>query len=238
MADSFDTLMQVQEHDIVLDQLRHRIDALPERAELRSVRERQSLLASASSSLQAQVDDLRGRQRSLEEKIASTAHRRHEIEQRMESGQVSSSRDLQAMDHEVHQLGDRMSHLEEEELVLLEEEEPLDAVLAEHQSDAAALAEDAARLEALVASAVEDLERAIAAAASEREALAAGLPVDLAERYEFLRSRLGGIGAARLVGDHCDGCHLTLSSVEVERIKRLPTDELTACPECDRILVH
>jgi predicted nucleic acid-binding Zn-ribbon protein len=49
---------------------------------------------------------------------------------------------------------------------------------------------------------------------------------------------MGGVGAARLVGDHCDGCHLVLSSVEIERIRRLPPDELTTCPECDRILVH
>jgi len=71
-----------------------------------------------------------------------------------------------------------------------------------------------------------------------RGALASGLPEELAERYETLRSRLGGVGAARLVGDHCGGCHLTLSSVELERLRRLPPDELATCPECDRILVR
>ena len=34
MAEPFDTLMEVQEHDTTLDQLRHRVDTLPERAEL------------------------------------------------------------------------------------------------------------------------------------------------------------------------------------------------------------
>ena len=32
----------------------------------------------------------------------------------------------------------------------------------------------------------------------------------------LLRAHLGGVGAARLVGDRCDGCHLTLPSVELE----------------------
>ena len=63
-------------------------------------------------------------------------------------------------------------------------------------------------------------------------------PSELAQRYEVLRSRLGGVGAARLVGDRCDGCHLTLSSVEVERIRRLPPEEFATCAQCDRILVH
>ena len=31
MAEPFDTLMEVQDHDTTLDQLRHRIDSLPER---------------------------------------------------------------------------------------------------------------------------------------------------------------------------------------------------------------
>jgi hypothetical protein len=84
----------------------------------------------------------------------------------------------------------------------------------------------------------QEIRRELGVQEEQREALAAGLPEELAQRYETLRSRLGGVGAARLVGDHCDGCHLVLSSVELERIRRLPPGELTTCPECDRILVH
>jgi len=40
------------------------------------------------------------------------------------------------------------------------------------------------------------------------------------------------------VGDRCDGCHLTLSAVELERLRNLPADEYAACAQCDRILVH
>ena len=130
MAEPFDTLMEVQLRDTTLDQLRHRIEALPERAELRDLHRRQADLAEAVASVQAQVDDLAARQQALEGRIAAAAKRRHEIEQRMESGDVSASRDLQAMDHEVHQLEARQALFEEEEIALLEEEEPLDMVLA------------------------------------------------------------------------------------------------------------
>jgi predicted nucleic acid-binding Zn-ribbon protein len=188
--------------------------------------------------VQAQVDDLAARQRSLEEQIAASAGRRHEIEHRMESGDVAASRDLQAMDHEVHQLEARQAHFEEEEIALLEEEEPLDLDLAEHQRVSAALLEEAARLEGAIVEAEREIRAAVVAEEALRHELAAALPADLAERYEALRSHLGGIGAAQLVGNHCDGCHLTLSSVELERIRRLPPDELATCPECDRILVR
>lgn len=238
MAEPFDTLLQVQQHDTTLDQLRRRREALPERAALGELGRRRAGLDRSVVEVQAQVDDLAGRQGTLEEHIAATTRRRHEIEQRMQSGAVSASRDLQAMDHEVHQLAERQSHLEEDELVLLEEQEPLDAQLVQDHAALAALAVEAERLSAAIAEAEAEIDAAIAAEAAVRDQLAIGLPADLAERYEALRSHLGGVGAAKLVGDRCDGCHLTLPSVEVERIRLRPPDEFATCPQCDRILVH
>ena len=83
-----------------------------------------------------------------------------------------------------------------------------------------------------------DLRAAIEAEEAVRAEVAAGLPAELAERYERLRTHLGGVGAARLVGDRCEGCHLTLPSMELERIHHLPADTFATCPQCDRILVH
>ncbi len=238
MAEPYDTLMVVQDHDIAIDQLRHRIESLPERSALADVKRRLDAVGAAMSEVAGQVDDLAGRQRRLEEQIAAAARRRHEIETRMQTGEVSASRDLQAMDREVHQLASRQAEFEEEEILLLEEEEPLDAVLAGHQAESAALAAESSRLEAAIADIEKSVSGAIATEEAARAESASGLPEELARRYEVLRSRLGGVGAARLVGDRCDGCHLTLSSVEIEGIRRLPPDEFATCPQCDRILVH
>jgi hypothetical protein len=238
MADPFDTLIEVQEHDTALDQLRHRIDTLPERLELQEVEKRQRSLEAAAVEVKTQVDDLAGRQRLLEERIAAAAKRRHEIEQRMESGEVSASRDLQAMDHEVHHLSARQAQFEEEEIALLEEEEPFDSLLVEHEVAASFLAAEAGRLDAAIHEAEGEIRLSIAEEERLRAESASRLPDDLAARYEKLRARLGGVGAARLVGDRCDGCHLTLPSVEFERIRHLAPGEFATCPQCDRILVH
>ena len=238
MAEPFDTLMQVQTHDTALDQLRHRIETLPERSELREVERRRAGLRAKEAEIRSQVDELAARQQRLEEQIAALAKRRHVIEQRMQSGEVSASRDLQAMDQEVHQLGIRQAQLEEEEIALLEEQEPLDSLLEEHRAATSALAADVDRLEAAITGAEAEIRASIASEEAIRGQSAADLPAELAVRYDTLRSRLGGVGAALLVGDHCDGCHLTLSSVEIERIRHLPPEEFATCPQCDRILVH
>jgi uncharacterized protein len=238
MAEPFDTLLSVQEHDTILDQLRHRIEVLPERTALDEMRRRRAELDRSAGEVQNQVDELAGRQRTLEEQIAAAARRRHEIEVRMQSGEISASRDLQAMDHEVHQLAQRQSQLEEEELALLEEEDPLDSRLDEDRTSLAGLAAEIVRLEAAIAEVEAEISVSITAEEEIRTSLASGLPEELAQRYEKLRARLGGVGAARLAGDRCDGCHLTLPAVEVERIRHLPPDEFATCSQCDRILVH
>ena len=43
---------------------------------------------------------------------------------------------------------------------------------------------------------------------------------------------------ARLSGNRCEGCHLTLSAVDVDRIRHLPPDEHAYCTECNRLLVR
>jgi predicted nucleic acid-binding Zn-ribbon protein len=238
MAEPYDTLIRVQEHDTALDQLRHRIEAMPERIALAEVRERQAASVSAMADVQVKVDDLAGRQAVLEQRIAASAKRRHELEARMRSGAVSASKDLQAMDHEVTQLADRQRVLEDEELVLMEEQEPLDEALASHRASAIELEAEAVRLTGAAADSEVELRAAMETETVARAVAAVGLPADLADRYERLRAHLGGVGAARLVGDRCDGCHLTLSSVEVERIHHLSADAFASCPQCDRILVH
>jgi predicted nucleic acid-binding Zn-ribbon protein len=238
MAEPYDRLLQVQELDTELDQLRHRIEALPERTALADVRARRAVVAAAIAGVQSQVDALADRQSALEEKIAAAATRRHEIEARMHTAGGTAARDLQAMDHEVGQLAGRQRVLEDEELVLMEEEEPLDVALAGNREEADALAAEESRLVAAVAESEVELRAAVDVAESARAERAAGLPDDLADRYERLRAHLGGIGAARLLGDRCDGCHLTLPAVEVERIRHLAADTFATCPQCDRILIH
>ena len=95
---------------------------------------------------------------------------------------------------------------------------------------------DAARA-ALVA-AEQEIDGQLAAVTEARRAAAAGVADSLMATYERLRQRLGGVGAARLVGSSCTGCHLKLPATEVDRIKREPPDALIFCESCGRILVR
>ena len=72
----------------------------------------------------------------------------------------------------------------------------------------------------------------------ERDALAGTIDAELLAEYDELRKRSGGIAIARLVGGSCGGCHLSLSAVDVDRIKKLPPEAPAHCEECGRLLAR
>jgi predicted nucleic acid-binding Zn-ribbon protein len=238
MTRPFDLLLDVQEHDTNVDQLVHRKASLPERAELADVERRIAALQAERSQVAGPWEEVVARESKAEEDIAAAEKRIAEIDTRMTSGAVTASRDLQAMSEEITHLRERISSLEDAGIEALTEREPLDAELARIDGALAALAADGERLRAVIAETEAAIDAEIAAVRAERGQLAGGLPADLAATYERLRDRLGGIGAARLEGARCTGCHLTLPATEVDRLKREPPDALVFCDQCGRILVR
>jgi predicted nucleic acid-binding Zn-ribbon protein len=139
---------------------------------------------------------------------------------------------------DVEQLEARASGLEDQVLELMEEGEPLDAEVAalEGEKDRYGT-ERVAALERLAA-AEEVVDREIAELKEQRVEAAATVPSDLIATYERLRKQLAGVGAARLVGSMCTGCHLALPATELDRIRRAPADAVVYCDQCGRILVR
>ena len=237
-SEPLEVLLEVQQRDTVIDQLRHRRATLPERARLTEVDRRLAALDARAKEVRAQRDELGGRQDALEAQIEAARTRRATLEKRLFSGQVAAARELQAMSEEVKHLGRHISELEDRELELMEALEPVDGELQESEVLRDALDAEGARLRDAIGGAEAELDAELGAVAQERAATAAGMRADLLSRYEQLRTKLGGTGAARLVGGSCSGCHLALPSMELDRIRKAPPDAVITCEQCGRILVR
>jgi predicted nucleic acid-binding Zn-ribbon protein len=238
MSDPFEALLVVQDHDTAIDQLHHRRSTLATRAELAGVEARLSAIGSRTAVLGAVRDEHGTHQADLERQIEASRARRAELEKRMFGGQVTAARELQAIDEEVRHLARHVGELEDRELEVMEVLEPLDEELGALAAERAELEESADRLRATI-----DREEAAIAAditvqQAEREQAAAAVAPELLATYERLRAKLGGTGAARLVGGSCSGCHLVLPSMEVDRIRKASPDTLITCDQCGRILVR
>ena len=238
MTDAFDRLLELQEHDTRIDQLRHRRTTLPARSALADTEARRAELDAGTAELQARRDEHGARQAGWEEQIEASKARRAELERRMFGGQVSAARDLQAMDEEVRHLARHISDLEDRELEVMEVLEPLDAQLQAAEAERDALDARASELRGALVAAEKEIDAQLDEESAPRQPLAAELPPELLRRYEALRTKLGGTGAARLVGNSCGGCHLTLPAMEVDRIRKAAPDVVITCDNCGRILVR
>jgi uncharacterized protein len=237
MSDDLAHLLTVQDLDTTITQLQHRRAALVESSGLAAAEAQLASLEAERADAAARRGELSATQKELEEQIRVINERRDAIEKRMYAATSSSGRDLQAMNEEVRHLTERRAELEEVELVAMLEQDPIDAELAALRERVEPLEGQTAELRRQVAESQVEIDSALSDAVDSRASEAALLPSGLSQRYEALRARLKGTGAARLVGSHCDGCHLELSSVEVEKIRALPAGEVATCEQCGRILV-
>ncbi len=230
-------LLAVQDLDTQITQLAHRRVVLADRVGLTGFEADLAAKGAEEAVLLEQRGALAATQKELEAQIAAIDERSSGIERRMYAARGSSTRDLQAMDDEVRYLNQRRGELEDEELVAMVDQEPIDAALAELAVVTVPLRERVAALRSEVAQGQAAIDGELATATAARAAEAAQLPPALYDRYEALRIRLKGTGAARLIGHHCDGCHLELSAAEVERIRATTPDTVVTCDQCGRILV-
>jgi uncharacterized protein len=237
MTDALEHLLAVQDLDTSITQLHHRRDSLHETFGLATVESQLAALEALQVDASSRRAVLAETQKELEDQIAAITARRDAVEKHMYAATGGAARDLQAMNDEVRHLTERRAELEEQELQAMLEQDPIDAELASLREQIEPLAQQAEELRAQVATARLEIDAELATAVGARAAEATQVPTALADRYETLRARLKGTGAARLVGNHCDGCHLELSSVEVEKIRALPPGEVATCEQCGRILV-
>ena len=234
----WDALLQVQEHDTTADQIEHRRRNLAARAELDQVMAAVTAVETRAAEVEAAKAELGRAQQRLEDEISLLRDKATQHDTQLYSGTIANPRELQALQDEIAALRRRVGQLEDQELEVMEQIEPLEAQLRSMAEERARLDAEAGGLRAAIAEQEVELEGALAAVRTERDAAAAEVDPALLAEYEDMRPRLGGIAIARLVGGSCGGCHLALSAVEVDRIRHLPPEEPARCEECGRLLAR
>lgn len=233
-----ESLLEVQARDTATDQLQHRRTTLPQRAKLEELRRERASAQAELKRIDAELAAAESRRAALESEVGDADVRISAIEGRMFGGTVTASKELESMAAEVASLKARRSGLEDD---ALEAMDAADAVRSEQERAVEADASRAAAIadvESRLAVAEAEVDALIEAEQTARGALVAGLPPELLTAYERIRSKLGGVGAARLEGTSCTGCHLSLPSGEVERLRHEPADTIAYCDNCSRILVR
>lgn len=211
---------------------------MPERSALDDARTVVSSAESAVEAAFAEFHEVRNAQKAAEDEAATVAEKATGVDRMLYGGTITVAKELEAYQTDLTMLKQRQATLEEVALERMEEAEPLEEALQRRQVEVEAARAAVVDASSALDAAVADVEAEIAEVEARRPDALESLSPDVVEQYVALRRSLGGIGAARLSGARCEGCHLEIPSAELEQVRRAPEDAIVTCPECARILVR
>ena len=196
-------------------------------------------LESEAREIRGPLGELARTEERLEDEAQSLSDQAVAADKRLYSGEVTSPKELQALQADVDQLRRHQRAVEEQAIEIMEQREPLEAQLtaiaSRHEQRSAELA--AARA-ALANIGTRHRRRGGGGAATPRRRRRVRSTRPRSTLYERCRAAAAsGIGAARLVGHTCQGCHLTIPATEVDRIGKAPPGTVAHCDNCGAILI-
>ncbi|MBV9651698.1 MAG: hypothetical protein JO296_16400 [Pseudonocardiales bacterium] len=223
--------------DADLTRAAHRRRSLPELAEIEQADK--NLRASRDSLVAAETaaSDLDRDIRKLEAEIDQVQARGERDRGLLDSGSISSGKQLEDLQHELTTLRRRQSVLEDDLLEVMERREATETELERGRAGLAEIEQrrfDAVRRRD---AALADLDATETTRKQQRQAIIGELPTELVALYERIRAR-NGTGAALLREGRCGACRLELDRTALGRIREAPPDQVVRCEECGAVLVR
>jgi predicted nucleic acid-binding Zn-ribbon protein len=235
--EELEQLLAIQERDTALDRLRHRRETLPERAELETQFAHARALTAKRAEVKQRRDAVHAEEQRFDDEARTVEQHAADVDKKLYSGATTSPRELQAMQADLEMLRRQLSELEDQELEVMEQREALDAELEQLDREIGTVANEMENLQATIAGSEAEIDAEVANEEQARAGLAASVGDALLRDYERRRTQNKGAGAARLVGNTCQACHLSIPSTEAERIHRGEGAEIAYCDNCGAILV-
>lgn len=230
-------LLDIQEIDSRIMQLRHQLANLPESKEIAALQATRKGVDDRARDARITRDDLATTQAKAEKDVEAVRSRRDREQQRIDQGLVAHSKDLERLQAELANITRRISVLEDEELEVMEQLEAAQTGLGELDSQLKTIDD---RIEALSAARAEraaGLEKELGDLTAERPSAVEGMPADLMALYDRLLEQKG-VGAAELRARQCGGCRLTIDSAELSQIRQATTMDVVRHEDCGVILIR
>ena len=230
-------ILELQLLDNEIMQANTKLKSLPEIEQLLHIDKRITTATDELAVVKSEADQIALELRRGEVDVETVTDRIKKDEARLASGNATP-KELEQLQHEVGTLKKRQESLEEIELEIMIRSDAITSRSNTLTTDLASLQTLKDEISGRLQSATDEINKVIADKNTARNLVANQIEKPLLELYEKIRAASGGVAAAALVGNKCNGCNLAINAVEMERIKSLSKDELLRCEECRRILVR
>lgn len=230
-------LLDLSAVDLSLQRLTHRRANLPEIKLIHEAQDQLSTTQSRLMDLQTAHNDLGREMGRLESDTEAVRSRQQRNSERMTSGSVKASKDLEAIEHEIATLKRRQGELEDQELEIMERAEQIDADLATVTEQRAVIEQQ--RDESTAARDTEwaRIDEQLADVKADRTEIVGRLPADLVALYERIAAS-GTTGAAAMTQRRCGGCRLEFDGSTLATLRKADPEEVVRCDSCGTIQIR
>jgi uncharacterized protein len=228
-------LLALGDTDSEIRRLQKRLDALPEQQQLDATVQERIDVEQARADRTLDQDQAQALATKEDREVEQLRERLAAEQQRMYGGEITNAKELGSLKAEIESVERRIAEHEDAELEAMERAEEIDAEIADHDRQLAALSERIDELTVLRDEAAQTIMAEIAELEVQAERQREPLPEDLLAAYDRARDRFGGGAVGRLDGERCTACGISLSYADVNALVEGPP--LTSCPSCQRLMV-
>ena len=206
-------LIELQKIDTTIISCGVRLANLPEIEQIKAIHKRLEDAAIELKVVETELEDVSIDLRRSEVDVEAVVDRMKKDEARLNSG-AASPKELEQTQHELATLAKRKAELEDGELEIMMRFDSVKKRLDELASDEVGLKQLELELNVRLENSKSEINSELESAKAARAALVLQIETSLYDLYEKVRSSANGIGAALLIGNKCDGCHLEINAIE------------------------
>ncbi len=210
---------------------------MPEVAEIEALTARQGLVRDRLIAAQTEASDIAREVAKAETDVEQVRARAARDQERLDSGAITSSKELESLQHEIGSLSKRQADLEDVELEILERLEDVQRAVADLSKESASLEDQVESAKQRRDHSYAEIDKDLTFTGDGRRSLATGVDEALLALYEKVRAR-SEVGAAELSRARCGACRMELTSIELGAIKAAPPELVTRHEDCGVILIR
>lgn len=236
--DVVERLFDLQGEDALLGQLEHQAKTLPEREKLIFLNQTKSDTEDLVRAQQNKSLEQLKKEKRLELELLSIETRLSEVDEKLYSGVITTEKEAKSLQGEIVHLKERQDTLESDLLETLSLIEETSFKIENYNSQLEVQNDDIQTLENALGVIENELTQKVVEAKSRREEIVKVITEEILRCYEAHREHFPSNAVVRFEGPTCNGCFLTMSAMETDRIKGLEVGALTECSECGRLVVR
>jgi len=230
-----ETLMQVQELDTRISELREREENHPLKAEVEALDGEREERSVEVQEIAASMEESRKKQRTVEDEVQGLEEKLGREEDKLYGGKVTNPKELRGLQAEVRSLKKKKDALETELLEEMESQDEIKRKEEELQADVERLQAEIEEKQKIIDGEVAEIRSELEDLESKRSALRAEIGEELLELYDGLLESKHGLAVVKVSDGVCLGCRVELPGIEFDRF--LKSESIFTCTNCGRILV-